>query len=224
LSRQAFWLAFLTLHRNLAEPADSDEIGKTTRIVLVALIHARRKCGVRMRRHTTGRPTRLSSCQSQLAVAPVSKPIRTASGARVRSNAVKVPGSDLALPSNRTLPDSSTRSLTLRHIQPDIGVSRRAPICHCIGADRISLTSPVTAADRNYAIVRKFWTPIPRLRGTFPTPKHAHVVEATHQEGALIHPLFNAAERMLDLAPAVENLRPSSGCSTSGHAVDCQLR
>src|SRR3984957_7727270 len=35
----------------------------------------------------------------------------------------------------------------------------------------------------------------------------AHVGEAAHQERALMHPLLDAAERMLDdLAPTVENL------------------
>ena len=47
----------------------------------------------------------------------------------------------------------------------------------------------------------------------------AHALEAAHQEGALIHPLFDAAERMLDdLAAAVEDLRPRF--ETLGHAVE----
>ena len=37
----------------------------------------------------------------------------------------------------------------------------------------------------------------------------AHVIDASHQEGALIHPLLDAAEGMLDdLAAAVENVGP----------------
>src|SRR5258708_7420700 len=58
--------------------------------------------------HTTGRPTRLSSCHSQLAIAPVSKPIRSAVGARFLITRANALGSDAALPSNRTVPFSST--------------------------------------------------------------------------------------------------------------------
>ena len=37
----------------------------------------------------------------------------------------------------------------------------------------------------------------------------AHVIDASHQEGALIYPLLDAAEGMLDdLAAAVENVGP----------------
>ena len=37
----------------------------------------------------------------------------------------------------------------------------------------------------------------------------AHIIDASHQEGALIHPLLDAAEGMLDdLAAAVENVGP----------------
>jgi hypothetical protein len=37
----------------------------------------------------------------------------------------------------------------------------------------------------------------------------AHIVEASHQEGALVHPLLDAAEGMLDdLATPIENLGP----------------
>jgi hypothetical protein len=47
----------------------------------------------------------------------------------------------------------------------------------------------------------------------------AHVGEAAHQEGALIHPLLDAAERMLDdLAAAVENRRPRF--EALGHAIE----
>src|SRR5580704_11919960 len=47
----------------------------------------------------------------------------------------------------------------------------------------------------------------------------AHVGEAAHQEGALIHPLLDAAEGMLnDLATTVENLRPL--LQALGHAIE----
>src|SRR5580698_4888250 len=47
----------------------------------------------------------------------------------------------------------------------------------------------------------------------------AHVGEAAHQEGALIHPLLDAAEGMLnDLATTVENLGPRF--EALGHAVE----
>jgi hypothetical protein len=47
----------------------------------------------------------------------------------------------------------------------------------------------------------------------------AHVGEAAHQEGALIHPLLDAAERVLDdLAAAVENRRPRF--EALGHAIE----
>src|ERR1700729_2299555 len=47
----------------------------------------------------------------------------------------------------------------------------------------------------------------------------AHIGEAAHQEGALIHPLLDAAEGMLnDLAATVENLRPL--LQALGHAIE----
>jgi hypothetical protein len=47
----------------------------------------------------------------------------------------------------------------------------------------------------------------------------AHVGEAAHQEGALIHPLLDAAEGMLDdFAATVENLRPL--LQALGHAIE----
>jgi hypothetical protein len=48
--------------------------------------------------HTTGRSIRFSSCHSQLAMAPVSKPIRPAWGARLRITSASAPGSERALP------------------------------------------------------------------------------------------------------------------------------
>src|SRR5580704_9637639 len=46
----------------------------------------------------------------------------------------------------------------------------------------------------------------------------AHIGEAAHQEGALVHPLLDAAEGMLDdLAATVENLR--SLLQALGHAI-----
>jgi hypothetical protein len=44
---------------------------------------------------TTGSPTRLSSCHSQLDIAPVSKPIRSACGARLPRACTNAPGADL---------------------------------------------------------------------------------------------------------------------------------
>ena len=44
-------------------------------------------CACRASTHTTERPTRRSSCQSQLDIAPVSKPIRSALGALLRQRA-----------------------------------------------------------------------------------------------------------------------------------------
>ena len=50
----------------------------------------------------------------------------------------------------------------------------------------------------------------------------AHVGEAAHQEGALTHPLLDAAERMLDdLAATVENLGPL--LQALGHAIEHNL-
>src|SRR5271156_6109792 len=47
----------------------------------------------------------------------------------------------------------------------------------------------------------------------------AHVGEAAHQEGALIHPLLNTAEWVFDdLAAAVENRR--SRFEALGHAIE----
>src|SRR5277367_865768 len=47
----------------------------------------------------------------------------------------------------------------------------------------------------------------------------AHIGEAAHQEGALIHPLLDAAKGMLnDLAATVENLRPL--LQALGHAIE----
>jgi len=57
--------------------------------------------------HTTGRSIRFSSCHSQLAMAPVSKPIRTASGARLAISLASAPGSERALPSKTMRPLSS---------------------------------------------------------------------------------------------------------------------
>src|SRR3954469_2611957 len=64
----------------------------------------RAACAWRASIQTTGRLMRLSSCQSQLAIAPVSKPIRSAAGAHLRITRASAPGSDGALPSNRTFP------------------------------------------------------------------------------------------------------------------------
>ncbi len=50
---------------------------------------------------------RLNSCQSQLAMAPVSKPMRSASGARLPIARASAPGSDETLPSNNTFPSKS---------------------------------------------------------------------------------------------------------------------
>src|ERR1700678_2579337 len=47
----------------------------------------------------------------------------------------------------------------------------------------------------------------------------AHIGEAAHQEGALVHPLLDAAEGMLDdLTATVENLRPL--LQALGHAIE----
>ena len=55
---------------------------------------------------TTGRSTRFSSCHSQLDMAPVSKPIRSARGALEVISFVRAPGVDCALPSKVTRPSS----------------------------------------------------------------------------------------------------------------------
>src|SRR3546814_2561095 len=47
---------------------------------------------------TTGRPVRLSSCQSQLDIAPVSRPTRSALGAFLATTAARTPGSDFTRP------------------------------------------------------------------------------------------------------------------------------
>src|ERR1700721_2920511 len=62
---------------------------------------------------TTGSSTLRSSCQSQLAIAPVSKPMRSASGAYLRSRLVRAPGSDLAFPPKIYCPVSLTTHTTV---------------------------------------------------------------------------------------------------------------
>src|SRR3546814_7156825 len=60
---------------------------------------------------TTGRPVRLSSCQSQLDIAPVSRPTRSALGAFLATTAARTPGSDFTRPWYNGRPASSTMQI-----------------------------------------------------------------------------------------------------------------
>jgi len=85
----------------------------------------RRSCACRASMHSTGRSTLRSSCHSQLAIAPVSKPMRSACGARSRSSAVSAPDRTWPFPqrlglspqTRSDLPVASNRRILSRTVE-----------------------------------------------------------------------------------------------------------
>src|SRR5215471_7894903 len=60
---------------------------------------------------STGKPSALSSCQSQVVVGPVSRPIRFAFPAFALRNSARANGSESTLPSDTILPLPSTTQI-----------------------------------------------------------------------------------------------------------------
>ena len=102
VSRSDQWLFRLSTE-HLAVPARAHDLRQATGIVAVGLVPGRKASAAltcRASRQTTGRPSFRSSCQCQADKGPLSRPMRTASGALVRmvaaiASGVEVP---LALP------------------------------------------------------------------------------------------------------------------------------
>ena len=65
-------------------------------------------CGSRL---FTGKPSALSSCQSQVVVGPVSRPMRTALPAFALINAAIAAGSEITVPSDTIPPPPSTTQI-----------------------------------------------------------------------------------------------------------------
>src|SRR5262249_35248724 len=109
----------------------------------------------------TGRPSRLSSFHSHVAVAPVSRPIRTAPGALDLTNEAIASGSDHALSYDRSrVVHHTDRGPLQRHVQSDIVFHRRSPSLQGLWgwpdcfwrADSQSLNM---ARSRNYPMLKK---------------------------------------------------------------------
>src|SRR5215472_14928118 len=111
----------------------------------------------------TGRPSRLSSFHSHVAVAPVSRPIRTAPGAFDLTNEAIAFGSESTTPSRTTDPalvHHTDRGPLQRHVQSDIVFHRRSPSLQGLWgwpdcfwrADSQSLNM---ARSRNYPMLKK---------------------------------------------------------------------